>query len=174
VRVPAGVELDYGATAKALAADIAAAAAAEQIEGGVLVSLGGDVALAGPAPEGGWPVRVAEDHAGAPDSPGQTIALHDGGLATSSTTLRRWHRGEREVHHILDPATGGPARGCWRTVSVAAASCADANIASTTAILRGERATRWLEGLGLPSRLVALDGSVTLAGGWPAGEPALR
>jgi thiamine biosynthesis lipoprotein len=174
VRLPAGVELDYGATAKALAADIAAAAVAEEIGGGVLVSLGGDIAIAGPAPDGGWPVRVTDDHAADADAPGETIALHDGGLATSSTTLRRWRRGDGELHHILDPASGRPARECWRTVSVAAASCVDANIASTTAILRAERAPQWLDGLGLPSRLVALDGSVTLAGGWPVDEPAPR
>jgi thiamine biosynthesis lipoprotein ApbE len=168
VRVPAGVELDYGATAKALAADIAATAAAAVTAGGVLVSIGGDVATAGEAPADGWPVRVADDHAGGAGQPGQTIALHGGGLATSSTTVRRWRRGELELHHILDPASGRPAAEHWRTVSVAAATCVDANIASTASILRGEGAPRWLEGLALPARLVALDGSLTRTGGWPA------
>jgi len=170
VRVPAGVELDYGATAKALAADVAASAAAETLEGGVLVSLGGDIATAGPAPAEGWAVRVTDDHSSPATAAGQTIALRSGGLATSSTTVRRWRRGESELHHILDPLTGRPAAGEWRTVSVAAACCVDANIASTASIVRGERAPAWLEGLGLPARLVAHDGTVTLAGGWPA-EP---
>lgn len=167
VRVPAGVELDYGATAKALAADIAAASAAGATGGGVLVAIGGDVATAGEVPEGGWPVRVTDDHAGGAEQPGQTIALHGGGLATSSTTVRRWRRGEHDLHHILDPASGRPAAEHWRTVSVAAATCVDANIASTASILRGERAPRWLEELSLPARLVALDGSLTRTGGWP-------
>ena len=171
VRVPAGVELDYGATAKALAADMAAATAAEALAGGLLVSIGGDIATAGPTPPEGWAVRVTDDHAGDGDAPGQTIALRSGGLATSSTTVRRWRRGESELHHILDPASGRAADSCWRTVSVAAGSCVDANIASTTAILRGERAPEWLELLGLPARLVAQDGAVTLASGWP--EPEL-
>jgi thiamine biosynthesis lipoprotein len=167
VRVPAGVELDYGATAKALAADIAAASAAGATGGGVLVAIGGDIATAGEVPEGGWPVRVTDDHAGGAEQPGQTIALHGGGLATSSTTVRRWRRGEHDLHHILDPASGRPAAEHWRTVSVAAATCVDANIASTASILRGERAPRWLEELSLPARLVALDGSLTRTGGWP-------
>ena len=168
VRVPAGIELDFGATAKALAADLAADAAAGAVGGGVLVSIGGDIATAGQPPAEGWSVRVADDHAGGAEQPGQTIALHGGGLATSSTTVRRWLRDGSELHHILDPATGAPAAEHWRTVSVAAASCLDANIASTTSILRGERAIGWLESLALPARLVARDGSVTRAGGWPA------
>jgi thiamine biosynthesis lipoprotein len=167
VRVPAGVELDYGATAKALAADIAASDAAAAGAGGVLVSIGGDIATAGTPPPDGWPVRVADDHAGGAAQPGQTITLRSGGLATSSTTVRRWLRGESDLHHILNPATGRPAAEHWRTVSVAAACCVDANIAATAAIVRGERAPGWLEELALPARLVALDGAVTLTGGWP-------
>jgi len=173
VRVPAGVELDFGATAKALAADVAAARARARIAGGgVLVSLGGDIATAGPAPADGWSVHVTDDHAAGPGAPGQTIALRSGGLATSSTTRRRWTRGSTNVHHILDPATGAPVREHWRTVSVAAACCVDANIASTTAIIRGAAAPAWLEGCGLPARLVAAGGTVTVTSGWPAGERA--
>ncbi|HLW95758.1 MAG TPA: FAD:protein FMN transferase [Solirubrobacteraceae bacterium] len=167
VRLPAGVELDYGATAKALAADMAAAAASGATGGGVLVSLGGDIATAGAAPTGGWIVRVAEDSRRDAAQAGQTISIADGGLATSSTTRRRWVRGSEDLHHILDPATGRPAAERWRTVSVAAATCVDANIASTAAIVRGEWAAAWLEELALPARLVAADGSVTLTGGWP-------
>jgi thiamine biosynthesis lipoprotein len=71
------------------------------------------------------------------------------------------------LHHLIDPATGLPATSCWRTVSVTAASCVDANIASTAAILRGTSAPDWLGALGLPARLVAQDGHVTVVGGWP-------
>lgn len=170
VRLPAGVELDYGATAKALAADIAAETAAADLRGGVLVSIGGDIATAGAPPPDGWSVRVTDDHASAGEAPGQTVTVHTGGLATSSTTVRRWRRGESELHHILDPATGLPVNERWRTVSVAAACCVDANVASTTAIIRGEQAPGWLQSLGLPSRLVAFDGTIVLAAGWPEGQ----
>ena len=135
-----GVVLDLGATAKALAADHAAAAASASVAGGVLVSLGGDLSIAGPPPEQGWQIRVTDDHRSEVTPPGQWIALQAGGLATSSTTVRRWETDGGSVHHLLDPATGRPAAGPWRTVSVAAASCLDANIASTAAIIRGERA----------------------------------
>ena len=126
------------------------------------------------SPPHGWPVRVTDDHADAPDAPGQSVAVRSGGLATSSTTVRRWTAGDARLHHILDPRTGAPARGPWRTVSVAAASCVDANIASTAAVIRGDAAPAWLDEAGLPARLLAHDGTVTLTAGWPSEPFALR
>ncbi|KQS58840.1 thiamine biosynthesis protein [Geodermatophilus sp. Leaf369] len=171
VRVPAGVRLDLGATAKAWTADRAAAEITRRTGAGVLVSIGGDVAVAGPAPEGGWRVRVS-DVTGDPDGPAPAgsavVTLTDGGLATSSTRARRWLHGGVEVHHLLDPRTGLPARSAWRTVSVAAGSCVDANTVSTACVVRGHRALPWLRELGVPARLVTEDGDVLTAGGWPA------
>ena len=164
-RVPRGVRLDLGATAKALAADRAARGAHEAAGCGVLVNLGGDIAVCGPAPAGGWRVRVTDDHRAPADAPGQHVEIHTGGLATSSTTVRRW--GARS-HHIVDPATGLPADSPWRTVSVAAASCVDANIASTAAIVMGAGADAWLVDRGLPARLVGEHGAVVTVMGWPA------
>jgi len=170
LRVPAGVVLDLGATAKALAVDRAARAAAEAAGSGVLVNVGGDLATIGPSPPEGWPVRVTDDHAAPPDAPGETVHVTTGAIATSSTTVRRWRRGDTTVHHILDPATGVSAEETWRTVSVAAATCMDANTASTAAIVRGDRAVTWLERLGLPARLCRPDGSVVRVAGWPVPE----
>jgi len=168
IRVPDGVELDLGATAKALAADRCARAAAAAARCGVLIALGGDVAVAGEPPGGGWPVGIADDHATAPGEVHETVAIASGGLATSSTSVRRWRSGTQVLHHVVEPRTGRPADSCWRTVSVAAASCLDANIASTASILLGEAALDWLDERRLPARLVALDGSVVRTGGWPA------
>jgi FAD:protein FMN transferase len=167
VRVPRGVELDFGATAKALAADRAARACSEALGCGVLVNLGGDLAVGGPAPAGGWPVRVTEDHAAGFDTPGQTISVRGGGLATSSVAVRRWRSGSGELHHILDPASGRPAATFWRTVTVAAATCVGANVASTAAIVRGAAALPWLDSLRLPARLVGPDGVVARVCQWP-------
>ena len=168
--MPAGVQLDLGATAKAWAADRSAARIARQAGCGVLVSLGGDIAVAGPAPEGGWRIRV-QDVTGSPDEtpegPYALIAIRDGGLATSSTKARRWQRGGDVLHHILDPRTGLPAEPVWRTVSVAAGTCADANAASTAAVIRGRAALGWLARLGLPARLVDATGVVFTVAGWP-------
>ncbi len=150
VRLPRGVRLDLGATAKAWAADVAAERIAADLGCGVLVNLGGDLATGGPAHR--WNVRVAEDHAAT--GGGQVIALRSGGLATSSTTVRTWRTPEQVLHHVLDPATGLPARRVWRAVSVAARTCAQANTAATAAIVLGDRAPAWLTARDLPARLV--------------------
>jgi thiamine biosynthesis lipoprotein len=160
-------QLDLGATAKAWAADHCAQQVAAAAGCGVLVSLGGDMAAAGEPPAGGWSVRVTDDHAAGPDAAGQTVTIRSGGLATSSITVRAWTAGGARLHHIIDPATGEPARSCWRTVSVAAGSCVDANTASTAAIIRGAAALPWLHDAGLPARLVRQDGSVETTAGWP-------
>lgn len=169
VRIPRGIALDLGATAKAWAADRAAAAAQAACDCGVLVGIGGDIATAGDAPDGGWRIHVTDDHRAGAGAPGQTISIAAGGLATSSTLTRRWRRGAATMHHIIDPATGAPTLGSWRTVSVAAADCTDANIASTAALVRGDAAAAvWLEHCGLPARLVDQRGAVRRIGEWPA------
>ena len=168
VRVPKGVALDLGATAKAWCADRAATAAARVTGAGVLVSLGGDVSCAGDAPGAGWAVRIADDHRANVDDPGgQTVRLTHGGIATSGTSVRRWSRGGRAMHHIVDPRVGLPVEAQWRTVSVAAGTCADANIASTAAVILDDAAPAWLTARELPARLVDVDGRVITVGGWP-------
>ena len=168
IRVAGGVTLDLGATAKALAADRASAEASAAAGCGVLVSFGGDLAIAGPAPVDGWRIRVTDDHRSGVDAPGQWISLSSGGLASSSTAVRRWRTRSGTAHHLIDPATGRSADSVWRTVSVCAGNCVDANIASTASIIRGEKAEPWLESLGLPSRLVRTDGTVRHVAGWPS------
>jgi thiamine biosynthesis lipoprotein len=224
--LPAGTRLDLGATVKAWAADRCAARLARTLRCGVLVGLGGDIAVAGKAPSGGWRIRVQDGtiqtgaghdghghdghghdghghdghghdgtghdgtghdgtgHDGTGDAgtghagqapaggPVTVVAIRDGGLATASAAARRW-RGPDVVHYLLDPRTGAPAAPFWRTVSVAAASCAFASAASTAAMIRGRRAKEWLATLRLPARLVGLDGHVYAVAGWPsAREPS--
>ncbi len=103
------------------------------------------------------------------------MAISSGGLATSSTSARRWQRGGSVLHHILDPRTGHPATEVWGTVTVAAPTCLEADVASTTAIVRGAGAIAWLTELGLPARLVRAVPAgrvpdVRTLGGWPVEE----
>ena len=162
---PPGVLLDLGATAKAYAADHCATLLAARFGCGVLISLGGDVRVAGPVPRGGWQVLV-QDGDGEPAS---AIQLNgSGAVATSSTLRRTWRAGGRALHHIVDPRTGVPAGPVWRTVSVAASTCVAANTLSTAAVVRGEGAPALLATAGVLARLVAADGSVHRVGGWPA------
>ncbi|WP_037810507.1 FAD:protein FMN transferase [Amycolatopsis sp. VC5-11] len=167
VVLPRGVMLDLGATAKAFAADRTSAEIARRTGCGVLVNLGGDIAVAGHAPAGGWKIAIGDDHTDSIDYPDTTITLTSGGLATSGVARRTWRRGGRVVHHIVDPRTGESADPCWRTVSVAAQSCVDANTASTASVVLGVAALDWLRSRGLPARLVSSRGAVRTTAGWP-------
>lgn len=173
--VPVGAALDLGATAKAQTADWAAADLADRYGCDVLVEIGGDLAVAGRKRD--WQVTVAEQSGRA----GQQISLGvgngSGGIATSTRTVRHWQRGGRDLHHLIDPATGLPVTGHWRTVTVAADSAAHANTCSTAAMVLGaigaRAATEWLERQGVAARLIDNDGRVVAVGGWPTDdEPA--
>lgn len=160
--VPVGTALDLGATAKSYIADHAAHALARRYGTAVLVELGGDLAVAGNRPQG-WRVDVAERAGDA----AQPVLLRHGGLATSTTVIRQWRRGGVPVHHIVDPRTGRPADGPWRTVSVYAPCALAANTASTAAIVLGADATGWFASRNLAARFVDRDGVVTTVGTWP-------
>lgn len=163
ITVATGTLIDLGAIGKAAAADrIAADLAAEQ-PGGFLVDLGGDLAVAGEPPTGGW--VIATDGAGAE---GARVTITGHGVATSGTDRRRWQVGGSTRHHLLDPATGRPVRRTWRRVTCVAASALEANTATTAALVLGDAAVAWLTGRGIPARLVSEQGDVHFTPGWPA------
>jgi thiamine biosynthesis lipoprotein ApbE len=172
ISVPSGVLLDLGATAKALAADRVATRVHHQCGCGVLVSLGGDLAVAG-APAEGFAVELGEDCREVVGDLADSVAIGTGGMATSGTQVRWWRLGDHRVHHLIDPATGLPVTTVWRTVTVCGETCVDANTASTAAMVKGVDALRWLESLALPARLISVDGEVTTTATWPT-APADR
>mgnify|MGYP001791701091 CR=1 FL=1 len=166
VKVPRGCALDLGATAKAWAADLIANAIAAESDSTSVISLGGDVAVAGPG--GGWPVAISETVDDSAEA--EIVHLPYGGLATSSTAARRWIRGGVVQHHLLDPLTGEPTRGRWRTVTATGATCVAANTASTAAVVLGDRAVSWLTERDIPARLVDETGRIVRTARWPEPE----
>jgi len=171
IALPAGVHLDLGSTAKARAADLAAEELAGAFACGVLVDLGGDLRIAGSAPEGGWRIGIVDSarHHDV-DEVHEVIAVQSGGVASSSSAVRTWRRGDRRLHHVIDPRTGWPAECAFHLATVAASSCVEANTFSTAALVWGEDALFELPQRSLPARLVRPDGTVERIGGWP--EPA--
>jgi thiamine biosynthesis lipoprotein len=163
VTVAAGTVIDLGATAKAHAADTIAHLLAEQLSGGFAVNLGGDVAVSGSHPPQGWSIGV-EDAAGLTV---QVVTSTGQAIATSSTQKRVWNVDGAARHHIVDPRTGHTAPAVWSQVSCAAATCLEANAASTAAVVLGEHAPAWLEANGIPARLDGTDGRVVTTTGWP-------
>lgn len=169
LKVPAGVAVDLGATAKAWASDLIAESVHEETGQPVLVSLGGDIRICGPAEPDGWPVLITETPGGRCESVAEELVwLDGGGLATSSTRVRRWRAGRTEYHHLIDPRTGSPVAETWRTVSTTGPTCVAANVASTAALVLGDHAPDWLEEHQVDARLVAADGALRYVGQWPA------
>lgn len=162
--VPAGARLDLGAIAKSWLADTIADVAISLGAGGALVDLGGDVAVSGQPPAGGWVIGLP------PGADGQaTVTIRAGGMTTSAQDVRRWATPDGTAHHIIDPRTGQPADSPWRSVTVHAATAVEANAASTAALVLGADAPGWLEEQGLAARLVPMDGAeARLVAGWPA------
>lgn len=172
VRIPRGVRLDLGSSAKALAADRAAARIAERIGAGTLVSLGGDVAVAGPPPAGGWAVGIAQESSTPADEVDQVVAIRHGGLASSAPSARAWRAGGRAVHHIVDPRTGDSVEPYWALVSATGATCVEANLVTTAALVWRDDALRRLARFDQSVRLVRIDGTVVTLNGWPQEQPS--
>jgi thiamine biosynthesis lipoprotein len=169
VRFPKGVRLDLGSSAKAFIADRAAVRIGNQLDTGALVSIGGDMAVAGVAPLEGWAIGIAVDSSTSADCVDQVVSIRQGGLASSGTAVRSWMVGTEKVHHIIDPATGYPSSSYWTLVSAVGATCVDANALSTAAVVWGEGAIDRLRAFDQALRLVRHDGAVFTLGGWPEG-----
>ena len=96
------------------------------------------------------------------------VGLDCGGLATSSTRVRRWTRGGAGATTCSTRAPARPAAEVWRTVTATGPTCVAANTASTAAVVLGDAAPAWLDEHGVTARLVDADGARARTGGWPA------
>ncbi len=161
VTVPVGIALDFGGIAKGMAVDAAARLFDDAGVDAGLVSAGGDMRIVG-AGAGDWQVGLSDTPA-----PWQ-ITLSDGALATSSSSRRTWtHDGIRR-HHLLDPRTGAPVDSGLRSVSVAARTCEQAEVAAKAAFVLGaERGGEFLGALGLAGLMTPTVGAPIPVGGWP-------
>ncbi|MDX6545211.1 MAG: FAD:protein transferase [Gaiellales bacterium] len=147
VQTGANIQLDLNGVVKALAVDAALAL----ISAGGWVSAGGDLAASAP-------VEVALPEGGA-------VRLERGGLATSGSVKRRWLRGGRRQHHLIDPATGMPSSSPWRQVTVCGASCLEADVAAKACFLLGSAGPSWLAGRSLAGRFLSQQ-SETVTPAW--------
>jgi FAD:protein FMN transferase len=163
VTLPAGVGVELGGIAKGMAVDAAIERLRSLGARAAMVSAGGDLRVHG-LPEGmaSWPIAV--DGGAGP----LTVALTHGALATSGIAKRRWRQGTAERHHLLDPRDGKPSRsGLW-SVTVAAATCGQAEVGAKTAFILGPRAgIEFLERKGLAGLLVGRFGASWRCGSWP-------
>lgn len=163
ITVPAGVRLDLGGVGKGLAADLLAAHLVDRGSAGACVSVGGDIAVAGDHPSGGWSIPVLDPAHG--NRVGWHVPITDGALVQSNRVVRSWQARGIECHHIIDPRTGAPSGGELMGVIVRAESAWWAEGVAKAALVAGP-----VEGAHLIRRLVPAawmirdDGSVVLVG----------
>lgn len=142
VTLSPGTRLDLGGIGKGYAVDRVVELLA--VAGPCLVNAGGDLAVRG----GSWPIGVTEE---------LTLELSRGGMATSGRDRRRWIRGGKELHHLIDPSTGRPAESPLERVTVVADSAAEAEVLAKAAFLGAD--------VDAPRVLVTAEGRTILAGG---------
>ncbi len=155
VRRRPGTQLDLGGIAKGWTADRA-------VEVGLadVVSAGGDVR----SRRHGTRVAIA-------DPWGDTVAvahLGIGGLATSSSTRRRWKVGDVDAHHIIDPRRLQPAVSPVLSASVIAATAVEAEAGAKAVLLHGEHGLAWADNQDWVTAALVVwhDGNVFATTGW--------
>jgi thiamine biosynthesis lipoprotein len=172
VRLPRGVRLDLGGIGKGYAADLVALELRDRGCAGVCVNLGGDLRALGEPPDDApaWLVAVEDPSGG--DGLGE-LALLEGGVATSTRLQRAWRRGGRDLHHLVDPATGVPASSGLMSVTVLAAETWWAEVLAKAAFVAGPSdGARLVRDAGATGLLVRDDGRVDELAGLASFRPA--
>ena len=157
--VPAGGAIDLGGIGKGFAADIVAEELLEAGALGALINVGGDISVIGTPFDGedAWVLGI-EDPGSSQEHVGR-IALKQGGVATSGTTIKHWTSPSGEsAHHLIDPTTALPASTSLLTATVIAGDAATAEVFATAAMMSdGPQAVEILERVGLAGLMVATD-----------------
>ena len=148
ITVPAGMELDFGGVAKEYAVDRAVMAIMAATPAPTLVNFGGDLRVTGPR-GGGKPWRIAIEPVDGAAAGQGVLELSAGALTTSGDARRFLIKDGLRYSHILDPRTGWPVRDPPRSVTVAAATCIEAGLLSTLAMLKGRRAEKFIQEEGI-------------------------
>ena len=144
IKLPAGMEIDLGGLAKEYAVDKALAAACEMTSTPILVNFGGDLRVSGPRASG-MPWNVAIESVDQNGHLAGLLELANGALATSGDSRRYLLKDGVRYGHILNPATGRPVKDTLRSVTVAAATCVEAGMIATLAMLQGKGAEAFLK-----------------------------
>ncbi|HEV2954092.1 MAG TPA: FAD:protein FMN transferase [Candidatus Dormibacteraeota bacterium] len=169
VRLPAGTGMDLGGLVKGMAVDAALTGLRRAAVACAAVDAGGDLAVMGLPPGlDSWPIEIETGWKK------EVVPLRRGALATSTVGKRRWNRGGVAQHHLIDPRTGSPAEsGVW-SVSAAAPTCAEAEIAAKVALILGSEAgCQFLESNRWAGLITSATGESHRAGGWPSEQLAV-
>lgn len=165
VRIPQGTVLDFGGIAKGYAVDLCRQVLKENRVVSAMISAGGDIATIG-VKENGNPWRVGIQHPRISTDILAVVSLVDQTIVTSGDYERFFFEEGVRFHHIIDPATGYPARGVI-SVTIIADSAADGDPLSTAVFVLGlDQGKELIERLdGIEAVIVDEDGDVWVSSG---------
>lgn len=174
VRMPPGTTIDPGGIGKGLVADLVCEDALAGGAWGALAEIGGDIVVAGQAPdEVAWrlgvenPLRATSDDTGTAPEHSAIVRLASGALVTSSQRKRRWSSQAGERHHLISPRTHESVRSSIQTVSVIAATGARAESLTKPGFLRDTTDyLTWLPTVGAAGLVIDDTGSLTSSANW--------
>lgn len=166
VRVPRGTTLDPGGIGKGLVADIVCEFVLGEGAWGVMAEFGGDIVVAGQAPDGvAWRLGIEDPFV--PSEHAAVIRLARGALVTSSQRKRRWATDAGERHHLVNPATHDSAVTAVQTVSVIAATGARAETLTKPGFLRDPAEyLAWLPSVGAAGMIITETGAIEASENW--------
>lgn len=166
VTMPLGTTLDAGGIGKGFAADLVVQRALDEGAWGAMAEFGGDIAVAGQAPDGqGWHLGLENPYR--PDEHLDVVSLSRGGIVTSSQLKRRFGSGETATHHLVDPSTRRSAHTSVRTVTVIAGTAARAEVLTKRGFVEDpEQYLTWLPRVGAAGLLVLADHSTLESTNW--------
>ena len=157
-----GMLIDAGGIAKGYAADKAVLALRNLGILSGLVAIAGDIKAFGLKPDGTpWQIGIRNPRAeNSEDDIMATLTLSDMAISTSGDYERFFLRGGTRYHHLLDPQTGSPARGC-RSVTVVAREAAFADSFATAVFVLGpEKGIKVLDAAGFEGLIVDSEGKM--------------
>ena len=157
-----GSRIDLGGIGKGFAVDLAIERTAATPHR--CINAGGDIAVRGtPGSGGGWTIALED----AGERSGESVSIVDSALATSTISKRRWISDGQEQHHLIDPGTRRPTEGPFRTVSVVARTCVQADVAAKATLVLGDAGIALLTELGLHGIAICHDETVRTTRDWP-------
>ena len=159
------LQIDLGGIAKGYAVDRAIAVLKEHGVTSAAVNAGGDMYLLGQRPERPW--RIGIQHPRLKDAVLETVEVRDRAVVTSGDYERFFEQDGQRYHHIFDPQSGFPARGCQSVTVIADSVALGDALATALFVLGPQEGLRLLDQYpGTEALIVAEDGSLHASAGW--------
>jgi FAD:protein FMN transferase len=148
-----GARVNLGGIGKGYAVDRVVAILRRHGLHDFMIQFGGDMYVSGQRGDRPWRIGI-RDPRGPAERSIAAIDLSNGTFSTSGDYERAFIKDGRRYHHILDPATGEPARGC-RSVTIIAEQAVVADALATGVFVMGPE-----EGMALVERLPNIEGVI--------------